>query len=137
MKKNITCYFITLALFFCIYGCSDKIASTNNNTNNSPTVPKNPSPPDSAVNIDDSTAVILSWESTDPDLNDTLKFDLFAGTTLPLSDIPLAANITTASYNMGILFQGTTYYWKIKAKDNHGGSAAGEVWKFTIIARPQ
>ncbi|MEO8512240.1 MAG: hypothetical protein ABI543_01640 [Ignavibacteria bacterium] len=138
MKKNILCYLLTLALFFFLYGCADQSTShSNNNTNNNPSVPKNPAPRDSALNIDDSSAVILSWESTDPDLNDTVKFDLYAGTSLPLSDIPLAANFTNPTYDMGLLFAGATYYWKVTAKDNHGASSTGNIWRFTIRTRPQ
>ena len=137
MKRYIICFFISTALFFNLYGCKKDDTSVNNGiTNNSPTVPKNPYPIDSAVNIDDSTALVLTWESTDPDINDTLKFDLYAGTSLPLSNVPLAANLTTASYNMGLLFPGTTYYWKVTAKDNHEATATGNVWRFTIRTRP-
>jgi hypothetical protein len=137
--KLFACYFlVTSALLFCFTGCNTDDVPTNKNTvtNNPPTVPVNPFPPDSAVNIDDSTALELTWESTDPDFNDTLKFDLFVGTSLPLSYVPLAPNLTVASFNMGLLVPGITYYWKVTAKDNHGATATGEIWRFTIRTRP-
>ena len=137
MKKIFLCYIITIALITFINGCADETPSNPNTvTNNAPTEPVNPYPADSSIGIDDSTALFLTWESTDPDLNDTLKFDLFAGTSLPLSTIPLAANLTAANYNMGLLFPGVTYYWQIKAKDNHGASSTGALWQFTIRTRP-
>ena len=138
MKHFIVCYLLTSALLLSVTGCKKDDSSVNNGiTNNAPTQPKNPSPHDSAVNIDDSVDVILSWESTDPDLNDTLKFDLFVGTSLPLSEVPIAANFVSPSYNLGTLtYPGITYYWKVKAKDNHEAVTEGSVWRFTIINRP-
>ena len=138
MKRYIISLILSSALFLCFNGCKKDDTSVNNGiTNNSLTVPVNPAPADSTTGIDDSTAVLLSWESTDPDINDTLKFDVFVGTSLPLSDVPLAANLTSPTYDMGVLtFPGTTYYWQVKAKDNHGASATGSIWRFTIRTRP-
>ncbi len=137
MRHFVVCFLLTSALLIFVTGCKKDDTSVNNGvTNNSPTQPVNPSPRDSATGVDDSSNVVLSWESTDPDLNDTLKFDVFIGTSLPLSDVPLAANLTAASYNMGLLFPGTTYYWKIKAKDNHGDFTVSNIWRFTIRTRP-
>lgn len=138
MKLYILCFLLSTALILSFNGCKKDDTSVNNgNTNNSPTQPKNPLPHDSATGIDDSTDVHLSWESTDPDLNDTLKFDLLVGTSLPLSEVPIAANLVSPSYNLGTLtFPGTTYYWKVVAKDNHGAVTSGNVWRFTIINRP-
>jgi hypothetical protein len=138
MKRYIICLILSSALFLSFNGCKKDDSSVNNVvTNNAPTIPANPFPADNSTGIDDSTAVNLSWESTDPDLNDTLKFDIFVGTSLPLSDIPLAANLTSPTYNMGVLtFPGTTFYWQIKAKDRFGASSSGNVWRFTIRTRP-
>lgn len=137
MKYYIICLLLSTALFLNFNGCKKEDTSVDPFTNNPPTVPKNPYPQDSATGIDDSTAVIFTWESTEPDLNDTLKFDVYAGTSLPLSDVPIGANLTTAEYNMGLLpYPNTTFYWKVKAKDNHGAESIGPVWRFTIRTRP-
>ncbi len=138
MKRYLLCFLLSTALILSFNGCKKDDLSVNNGiTNNAPTQPKNPFPRDSATGIDDSVNVILTWESSDPDINDTLKFDLFVGTTLPLSDVPIAANFIAASYNLGVLnFPGTTYYWKVKAKDNHGAVSEGDIWRFRIITRP-
>ncbi|HWA07639.1 MAG TPA: hypothetical protein VG961_13900 [Ignavibacteria bacterium] len=138
MKRYILGLILSSALFISLNSCKKDDTSVNNgDTNNPPTVPVNPVPADSTTGIDDSTDVQLSWESTEPDLNDTLKFDVFVGTSLPLSEVPLAANLTSPSYNIGMLpFPGTTYFWQIKAKDNHGASSTGNVWRFTIRTRP-
>ena len=94
MKKHILYLLLVSALLIYVQGCKEETPSNPNSvTNNSPTVPVNPYPADSSTGIKDSTDLMLSWESTDPDLNDTLKFDLYAGTTLPLNTIPLASNL--------------------------------------------
>jgi len=138
MKRYIISLILSSALFLSFNGCKKDDSSVNNVfTNNAPTIPVNPFPLDSSTGIDDSTAILLSWQSTDPDINDTLKFDVFVGTSLPLSDIPLAANLTSSSYNMGVqTFPGTTFYWQVKAKDNHGAFSTGNIWSFTIRTRP-
>jgi hypothetical protein len=138
MKLFVVCFLLTSALLLSVTGCKKDDTSVNSGiTNNAPTQPKNPTPSDSAINIFDSSDVVLSWESTDPDLNDTLKFDLLVGTSLPLSDVPIAANLVTPTYNLGTLtFPGTTFYWKVKAKDNHEAITEGNIWRFTIINRP-
>lgn len=138
MKRYIIGLILSSALFFSFNGCKKDDTSVNNGiTNNSPTVPHNPVPADSITGIDDSTDVLLSWESTDPDLNDTVKFDVFVGTSLPLSEVPLFAGWTSPSCNLGMLpFPNTTYYWQVKAKDNHGAFSTGDIWRFTIRTRP-
>lgn len=138
MKRYIISLILSSALFLSFNGCKKDDTSVNNGiTNNPPTVPHNPVPADSTTGVDDSTAVILTWESTDPDLNDTLKFDVFVGTSLPLSNVPIASNLSAATYNLGMLpYPGTTYYWQIMAKDNHGAFSTGNTWRFTIRTRP-
>ena len=137
MKNLVLLFLFFSALVLSFNGCKKDSPVSNEVTNNSPTVPINPSPRDSATGVDDSSNVILTWESTDPDLNDTLRFDLFAGASLPLSGVPLAGNLTAANYNMGQLsYPGATYYWQIRANDNHGASATGSIWRFTVRTRP-
>ncbi len=137
MKLQFICLIISTALFLSLSGCKKDDTTVNTVTNNAPTTPVNPVPANNSTGIDDSSAVILSWESTDPDVNDTLRFDVFAGSSLPLSNVPLAADLSSATYNMGVLtFPGTTFYWQVRARDHHGASATGDVWQFTIRTRP-
>ncbi len=129
---------ISSALFLSFNGCKKEDTSVNPVTNNPPSVPVNPYPPDSATGIGDSTYIVFTWESTDPDINDTLKFDVFMGTSLPLSNVPIAANLLTPQYNLPTIlpFPGTTYYWMVRAKDNWGAEAYSNVWRFTIRTYP-
>jgi hypothetical protein len=95
--------------------------------NNPPYKPSNPNPNDKASNININTD--LSWDGGDPDVNDTVTYDIyFSNTTPPLM---VEANHSLTVYNPGILSFNTTYYWKIVAWDNHGDTNIGDIWFFT------
>ncbi len=97
--------------------------------NNPPNQPSNPNPGNSAVN--QPINLTLTWSCSDPN-GDSLTYDIYFGTA---NNPPLVSgNRTSASYNPGGLSNSTTYYWKITAKDNHGGSTAGPVWNFSTIS---
>ncbi len=139
MKRYIISFIISSALFLSFNSCKKDDSSVNNVvTNNPPTIPVNPFPADSSTGIDDSSYIVFTWESTDPDLNDTLTFDVFMGTSLPLSNVPIAANLSAPQYNLPYIlpFPGTTFYWQIMAKDNHGAFSTGNIWRFTIQTIP-
>jgi uncharacterized protein (TIGR02145 family) len=70
------------------------------------------------------------WSCTDPE-NDSLTFDIYLGTA---TDPPLlTSDITTNSYDPGLLNNGVTYYWKIAAKDDHENITVGPIWSFTTV----
>ncbi len=131
MKNFINFFLIAIAFIFCIYGCSeDTTTQTSTVTNKVPDKPKNPSPADSSENIDTNTVLTLSWAiSNDPD-GDTVKYDLYVSNTLPVEGSPIASDLSNPSYGLGIVFPSTNYYWKVTAKDNHGGSNTGNTWRF-------
>jgi hypothetical protein len=99
--------------------------------NHPPTEPSTPTPVDEATN--QPTDTTLSWECTDPD-GDTLKYDVYFGdnTSPSLVSFEQADN----TYDPGELARGTTYYWKIVAKDGRGGVTAGAKWEFETIPDP-
>ena len=95
--------------------------------NNPPNEPSNPSPPDGATEV--STSVILSWIGGDPDVGDTVTYDVYFGTN---SNPPLVSNDQSdTTYSPGALSNNTKYYWKVIASDNHEASTDSPVWDFT------
>ena len=101
--------------------------------NTPPTAPHTPSPADKATEI--SVTPILSWEAEDPD-GDPLTYDLFFGTSesqLTLKANDLIENKYTFTEE---LEYGTTYYWKVNAKDGKGGETDSSVWNFTTMEKP-
>jgi hypothetical protein len=98
--------------------------------NNLPYPPSNPNPANGATGIP-IIDTILSWWGGDPDPGDTVTYDLYFGnyTSPPL----IAGNLTNASYALGELNPSTTYYWRIKAWDNHGNYTLGSQWNFQTV----
>jgi hypothetical protein len=90
-----------------------------------PLEPCDPFPGDDADYIP--LGVTLSWMSDDPDVGDTVEYDVYFGTA---SDPPLVDTVAVESYDPGILNYETTYYWRIVARDNHGKTSEGLLWQF-------
>jgi parallel beta-helix repeat protein len=100
--------------------------------NRPPDEPSDPSPAHHAT--DQSIDVDLSWTGGDPDAGDTVSYDVYFGTESNPSKASDDQSGTT--YNPGSLSNGTKYYWKIEATDNHGASTSGPIWDFTAGAAP-
>jgi hypothetical protein len=88
-----------------------------------PGTPSSAFPSNSATGI--STTPTLSWTSSGAN-----SYDVYFGTA---SNPPLVTTTSSATYSPPSLSYGTTYYWKIVAKNSCGGSAAGAVWSFTTV----
>jgi formylglycine-generating enzyme required for sulfatase activity len=99
--------------------------------NNAPAVPSTPVPTDSGICL--TVSPTLNWVCSDPDSGDTVKYDVYLGTTNPPTNA-IFTNQNSMTANCGTLSYATTYYWKIVAKDNHGDSTVGAVWKFTTVS---
>ncbi len=107
------------------YGYSVRCVKVLVTTNNPPNIPSNSFPPDNDVGV--STTARLIWRCSDPD-GDPLTYDVYFGTS---SNPPLYQSGISSTYvNPGSLNENTTYYWKIVAKDNNGGTTEGSVWSF-------
>lgn len=76
-------------------------------------------------------SLIMTWSCSDPE-SDPLTYDVYFGT-----DNPPATKISSAQTDTSIaqtgLSGGSTYYWKIVAKDNQGNSTGSDVWSFTTV----
>jgi len=94
--------------------------------NTPPDIPSNPSPANNSMNV--LIDADLSWTGGDPDLYDTVTYDVFFGTD---PDPPqVSSNQSNTDYNPGELDYNTQYYWRIEAEDNFGNSTNGPVWTF-------
>jgi hypothetical protein len=90
-----------------------------------PGTPTTPSPSDGASNV--SWDVTLKWSASN-----AAQFDVYFGTS---SSPPLfASNVTSSTFALSKLAQGTKFYWRIVAR-NSVGSADGPVWSFTTKKR--
>ncbi|MFH1101207.1 MAG: FG-GAP-like repeat-containing protein [Methanobacteriota archaeon] len=95
--------------------------------NHPPNQPTNPSPLNESTGV--SLSADLSWTCSDPDHGDTIKYDVYFGTTTTPQKV--MNNQSATSYDPGILNLSTTYYWRIIAWDNHNASTKGPLWHFT------
>jgi len=102
--------------------------------NTPPNTPSNPNPANGATGVDLNKD--LSWTGGDPDpTHDTVTYDVYFGTSSPP---PLVSpGHSTTTYDPGTMSAGTTYYWQIIAKDNHGASTTGPIWHFTTAGGNQ
>jgi hypothetical protein len=91
-----------------------------------PTTPPAPvlaSPVNGASGV--SLSVSLNWNAS----MGATSYDIYFGT----SPTPaLVSNTTATTYSPGTLSSGTTYYWKVVAK-NSAGSAGSAVWSFRSL----
>ena len=91
-----------------------------------PLAASNPNPIDGATN--QTTSLILSWASSDPE-NDPLTYDIYFGEMNPPASL-ITGNTNTA-FDPGTLKNNTRYYWKIISKDNQNNFTEGSIWSFT------
>ncbi len=92
--------------------------------NDPPTVPSNPSPASGSENVPRSTT--LSWSCEDPE-GGPLYFDVYFGDS---PSPPFFKRVSTKSVNVSSLQPQRTYYWKIIAHDDKGGTSEGPIWNF-------
>jgi len=103
---------------------------TDSDGNRPPGSPANSSPSDGAV--DQHTIITLYWHCVDPD-GDPLWFDVYFGT--GTNPPKVSSGQTDTTYNPQYRLQGgTTYYWKVLAKDDDGKQTAGPLWSFSTAA---
>ncbi len=101
--------------------------TTGSEPNDPPNHPSNPSPEDGATEVD--IEVDLNWDCDDPD-GDSLTYDVYFDTVNPPVD-KVSDDQAESIFDPGTLEFGTTFYWRIIAKDEHGASTASLVWHFT------
>lgn len=129
MRNKITVIIIFLFAIILINGCSksDDTSITSPGGNQYPNPPSSPSPSNGAVGI--SGFVTATWSCSDPDANDTLRYDVYAGSTSSPSTLVTSGTLNKSA-DLGVGGPNTNIYWKVIAKDNHGGTTNGPVWTY-------
>ena len=102
--------------------------------NQPPLIPVLSLPFNHAINVS-LTATVLSWIGGDPDLEDTVTFDVFLGTSNPPPMV--ATNQISTIYDPVTLSRNSCYYWQIIAWDNHGFFTMSPIWDFVTEAPNQ
>ncbi len=100
-------------------------------TNRPPLTPSNPTPESGATS--QSIRTILSWTCSDPDSGDTVRYDVYFGSTSSPSRV--SQNQIGTTYTPGTLAYETDYYWRVVARDNHAAEKGGPLWRFRTISR--
>jgi formylglycine-generating enzyme required for sulfatase activity len=97
----------------------------NSIENEAPAIPSNPNPQQGAIAV--ALPVTLQWTCTDPE-NDPILYDVYFGANI---NPPLAQTaLNTTSFQTTGLLNGTQYYWRIVAKDNHQNATESNLWTF-------
>lgn len=91
-----------------------------------PVPPYDPYPEEGEI-LDELTANLF-WNCEDPE-EDPLTYDVYAGENNPPTTL-IVEGLTTNTTPYENLDEGTTYYWKVIAKDDHNNETASEVWWF-------
>lgn len=113
-----------------IYGASTEgpIWSFTTEENLPPYEPSDPLPLDGGMFVP--VDVTLSWNGTDPNSFDTLKYDVYFDDVNPPKQVTWnqTGNFWDPPYNLTI---NKSYYWKVVAWDSGGLSTSGLCWIFT------
>ena len=100
--------------------------------NKSPIIPSSPSPLNNKTN--QPITLTLTWECSDPN-GDKVSYDIYFGTTID-ELINVSSNKIERTLSRSDLSYGTTYYWRVIAKDSKGATTKGPVWKFMTQSDP-
>jgi outer membrane protein assembly factor BamB len=103
--------------------------TTGTEPNDQPYIPSDPNPENGSTDIDVDTDI--SWTGGDPDVGDTVVYDIYFEADDSTPDTKIADDISENTFDPGTLEYGTIYYWQIIAKDNHGASSMSPVWHFS------
>jgi hypothetical protein len=78
--------------------------------NNPPNAPSGPSPGDGATGVDINAD--LSWTCSDPDVGDSLTYDVYFDTGSPPT-VLVSSDQSGTSYDPGVMSYSTTYYYEL------------------------
>ncbi len=96
-----------------------------------PAEPGGPSPADGATGV--SLSAQLDWG----DAEGAVSYDVYLGTAPGLAQMTLQGNTAASNWTLGsTLASGTTYYWRVVAKNASGITTSSLVWSFNTEGPP-
>lgn len=101
--------------------------------NSPPSVPQLLNPTDNATN--QSLTINFSWECTDADANDVLKYTLLIKNNKD-NDVIEIKDISSKNYEVKNLKYGTTYFWQVIANDSVNNPVYSATNKFSTTDTP-
>jgi TolB protein len=102
---------------------------------NPPSFTDNFSPANGATNI--STSVDLSWQLSNTENTDSIKFDILLYRSNSQSHSKIATNVGDTAFQVEGLNYNTVYYWQIIAKNKEGDTTHSEIQNFRTIPIPE
>jgi hypothetical protein len=96
--------------------------------NHPPCKPHNPRPMNGTTGV--ASGPWFTFEGCDDPDGDIVTYDIYFGYTNPPQKI--ISNGSSPKFDPGILEPNKTIYWKFVCWDEHGASAEGPIWQFTI-----
>ncbi len=127
--KSLTTYYWKIVAIDNHNNCTEGPVQRFTTENNPPDMPQVLFPKNGSVSITGMTQ--LGWSGGDPDIGDTVSYDVYFGSSNPPPLIKTQSDDNT--YNTQELSSHTTYYWQIVSRDNHGAETAGPVWSFDTL----
>ncbi len=101
--------------------------------NSPPTTPQLLSPIDNAV--DQPLSIELTWNSTDPDSTDVLKYNLTIKNNIN-TNVVQVNDLTANHYTLSNLTYGVSYFWQVSVSDGIHSPVLSPISKFTTSAVP-
>lgn len=106
------------------------LQSNSTDVNHKPNIPMLSAPLQNATISGSET--YLKWSCSDDDAGDVLTYDVYLGTSSS-AKILKYSNVSIPQVIVSGLVPGTTYYWKIIAKDESGALSESEIWSFKVL----
>jgi hypothetical protein len=122
------CIFVSIVFCISCTNPKDTVApteTTSPSTNQAPATPTQPNPVDGAYNI--TAPKTFSWSCYDPDLGDTLSYQIIMGVGSYTDTFHLYRG---TSFIVNQLSASSDYIWRVDATDNHGSTTIGSIWHF-------
>lgn len=107
--------------------------SDDTSLNSAPSAPVLLSPVDNAT--DQPLSTTLTWQSTDPDADDELKYRLIVKNNND-DTVKEIKDLTDATYTLSDLKFGESYFWQVGVKDGINPEVMSSIFKFTTNSIP-